>query len=86
MKSILKIVVGCLFVNQMLYVSLSANDDVSITDLKEVTYYLMEDTKKQKEELKKISDIINRDILPANHGISSYKISDKLLNYIDEHK
>lgn len=79
-------IIAYFFVVLMLNCSGNANDDVGITDLKEVTYYLMEDTKKQKEELKNISDLVKKNILPVTDGLDGYKIDKKLLDYINEYK
>ena len=76
--------------------SLSANDDVSIMDLKELTYYLMIDVEtldknvttklgKQSKYYRELNNTVNynKSLLKEFNFLNDYKVSSKLINYLE---
>lgn len=89
------------FFNMLILVGLctnvNANDDVSIMDLKELTYYLMIDietidanvTTKIKQQLDYYNELnttvkSNKLFLKELSFLNDYKVSTKLMNYLED--
>lgn len=97
MKLINKTIVGMILLNSSI---LSANEDVSINDLKEITYFLMKDVKENDEKINAFSasfgelensvrEKINKDLLVLNKNIISidHKIKEMILkDYLVDRK
>jgi len=80
-----------------LCMNVNANDDVSIMDLKELTYYLMVDIKtldtnittkikQQQKYYKELNTTVksNKLYLKEFDFINDYKVSSKLINYLED--
>ncbi len=77
--------------------SINANDDVSIMDLKELTYYLMSDIatidanvtakiKRQVDRYRELNTTVNSNklFLKEFSFLNNYKVSSKLINYLED--
>ena len=77
--------------------SINANDNVSIMDLKELTYYLMSDIeimdanvtakiKRQADQYRELNATVNSNklFLKEFSFLNNYKISSKLINYLED--
>lgn len=90
-----------LFFNMLILVGLctnvNANDDVSIMDLKELTYYLMSDIstidanvtakiKRQANQYRELNATVNSNklFLKELNFLTDYKVSSRLINYLED--